>query len=140
VVLKNVSNDYIRNAKILAMRKGQIKNVGYLKDRRQQLRSNLTPAEATLWKYLKGGMLKGRKFRRQHSIENYIVDFYCPEEKLVIELDGEVHNDPIQSFYDFERSERLISLGNNILRFENKVVFADIDAVLYTIVNNFKTD
>ena len=96
------------------MRQNQIKNVTYLKDRRKDLRNNLTPAEATLWKYLKGSTLKDRKFRRQHSIGNYIVDFYCPEEKLIIELDGEVHNDPMQAVYDAERSEWLISMGNNL--------------------------
>src|SRR5579872_4184975 len=97
------------------MRKNQVNNVTYLKDRRKALRNNLTPAEATLWKMLKGSALN-RKFRRQHSIENYIVDFYCPEEKLIIELDGQVHNDPIQSFYDMERRERLEELGNRMLR------------------------
>ena len=68
------------------MRKGQIKNVTYLSDLRLALRKTLTPAEAALWNLLKNQQLDGRKFRRQVSIENYIVDFYCAEEKLVIEF------------------------------------------------------
>ena len=122
------------------MRQNQIKNVSYLKDRRKALRSNLTAAETALWKALKGSALKNRKFRRQHSIENYIVDFYCPEEKLIIELDGAVHNDPMVSFHDHERSERLIALGNKIIRFENKLVFTQLENVLDAIAANFRQE
>ena len=119
------------------MRQNQIKNVSYLNDRRKALRNNLTPAEAVLWNALKGSALKNRKFRRQHSIENYIVDFYCPKEKLIVELDGEVHNDPMISSHDNERSERLIALGNKIIRFENNLVFTQLDNVLDVIAGNF---
>jgi very-short-patch-repair endonuclease len=59
------------------------------KEYRRRLRNNLTPAEATLWLALKNKQLAGRRFKRQVSINHYIVDFYCPSEKLVIELDGE---------------------------------------------------
>jgi len=52
----------------------------------------MTPAEAKLWTYLKGKQLEGRKFRRQHSVSQYILDFYCPASKLAIELDGQAHN------------------------------------------------
>lgn len=71
----------------------KIYNHELLKDRRKELRNNLTIAEASLWKYLKGRRMHGLKFRRQHSIGPFIVDFYCPEEKLIIELDGEVHEE-----------------------------------------------
>jgi len=64
-----------------------------LKPRRKELRNNPTKAEAFLWRYLKNNQLEGRKFRRQTSIKSFIVDFYCPQENLVIELDGEVHFD-----------------------------------------------
>ena len=67
----------------------------------------MTTAEATLWKVLKNGSLQNRKFRRQHSIGKYIVDFYCPAEQLIIELDGEVHNDPMRSSADAERDQNL---------------------------------
>ena len=62
-----------------------------LKERRKHLRNNGTSAEATLWTLLSKSQLDGRKFRRQHSINSFIVDFYCPSEKLVIELNGEHH-------------------------------------------------
>jgi len=64
-----------------------------LKEKRKILRNNPTQVEAFLWGYLRNSRCEGRKFRRQSSIKNYIVDFYCPEEKLVIELDGDFHFD-----------------------------------------------
>ena len=69
----------------------QINNKPSLKPYRKQLRNNLTSAEATLWKHLQRKQLEGRKFRRQHSVGNYILDFYCPAEKLCVELDGAAH-------------------------------------------------
>ena len=70
---------------------GQLYNKTSLKEERKALRNNLTEAEYLLCQYLKGKKLSGRKFRRQHSFENYIMDFYCPVEKLAIELDGQHH-------------------------------------------------
>jgi len=67
----------------------KIHNRKSMKEIRRHLRHSLTPAEAALWKGLKGSKLEGKKFRRQHSIGNYVVDFYCPECKLAIELDGQ---------------------------------------------------
>ncbi len=77
--------------------KQNIHNLKHLEERRKALRKSLTSAEATLWKYLQKSQLKGRKFRRQHSIKNFIVDFYCAKEKLIIELDGAYHLDFAQS-------------------------------------------
>lgn len=62
-----------------------------LKSIQKDLRNNSTPAERELWKYISSNKLAGRKFRRQHSVNNFIVDFFCFEEKLIIELDGEHH-------------------------------------------------
>ena len=120
------------------MRQNQLKNVTYLKSSRKELRNNLTPAEAALWNMLKGSGLKDKKFRRQHSIGNYIVDFYCPEERLIIELDGQIHNDPIQSLYDADRSRYLEDLGNRILRFENKLIFTNPVELLDEIASHFR--
>ncbi len=120
------------------MRQNQIKNVTYLKDRRKNLRRNLTPAEAKLWTMLKNAALKNRKFRRQHSIQNYIVDFYCPSENLIIELDGQGHFNPDQSINDADRDKSLIALGNTILRFEIKLIFETPDLVLAEIERHFK--
>ena len=105
---------------------------------RKELRNRLTPAEAFLWNHLKKRKLEGRKFRRQHSIEIFIVDFFCYEEQLIIELDGEVHNDPNQMSYDDKRTKRLEKLGNRVLRFENKMVFENLSSVLQEIKENLK--
>jgi len=96
-------------------------NRDYLKQRRRKLRNHSTLAESVLWKLLRNNQT-GRKFRRQHSIENYIVDFYCAEEKLIIELDGEPHNNLGIILKDGDRAERLIQLGYKILRFENNTI------------------
>ncbi len=115
-----------------------IHNRKYLEERRKKLRGSLTSAEATLWKYLQRKQLKGRKFRRQHSIENFIVDFYCASEKLIVELDGAVHLDFAQQNYDEERTQNLEKLGFTVIRFENKLVFEDKERVLNEISSYFK--
>ena len=104
------------------MRQGQIHSVNYLLENRKQLRQNLTSAEARLWQALRGNKLEGRKFRRQHSIEDYIVDFYCPAEKLIVELDGQVHYKLENVQNDQERDARLKQLGFTILRFNNSAI------------------
>ena len=115
-----------------------IHNRKYLKQTRKNLRNKSTPAEAFLWKYLRHSQLGGRKFRRQHSIENFIVDFYCPSEKLIIELDGQGHFDPSQQEKDVKREERLKALGFKVLRFENQFVFDHLPMVLNSIKAEFK--
>ncbi len=117
----------------------KIHNKTELKPLRKALRNNSTSAEATLWNYLKSRQLDGRKFRRQHSIGNYIVDFYCPEEKLVIELDGENHFWEEGIAYDTNRTHYLQKLGFKIIRFENKWGFNDINFVLLKIKRQFLT-
>jgi len=115
----------------------QIHNREYLKSRRKDLRNNLTPAEAKLWSVLKNKQFNDKKFRRQQSIDNYIVDFYCPEEKLVIELDGEIHDEWGIKQYDMERSHLLEKLGCKILRFKNKMILEQLDDVLIEIEKCF---
>lgn len=117
----------------------QINNLKILKPQRKYLRNNSTSAEATLWNYLKGSQLEGRKFRRQHSILYYILDFYCPYESLGIELDGQQHFEDEGLEKDNERDEYLKSLNIKTLRFENKQVFENIHGVLDEIKANFKT-
>ena len=116
----------------------EIHNRKYLEEKRKALRNNLTSSEAALWIHLRRSNLKGRKFRRQHSIENFIVDFYCPSERLIIELDGAYHLDFAQQNYDAERSKILENLGFKIIRFENKLVFEDLEDVLNSISECFK--
>ncbi len=115
----------------------KINNLPHLKTFRKELRNNLTPAEAKLWTYLQNSQIGGRKFRRQHSVANYILDFYCPSEKLAIELDGEVHNNVVQAEYDRERDIFLQATGIKVLRFENKVVFENVEWLLDTVKKEF---
>jgi len=103
------------------------------KPKRQELRSFGTAAEATLWKFLQGSRVDGRTFRRQHSIGPYIVDFYCPECRLVIELDGQGHYELIADAYETERTKYLERFGIKIVRFENRLIFEALEAVLETI-------
>ena len=102
------------------------------------MRKNLTPAEAYLWKQLQGKKLEGKKFRRQHSIDQYIVDFYCAEEGLIVELDGNVHMNPSAEEYDRKRTKYLEDLGFKVLRFENKMVFENLPSVLMEIEENLE--
>lgn len=117
--------------------KTQINNSVHLKTFRKTLRKNLTSAEAKLWKVLQNSNLEDRKFRRQHSIGNYILDFYCPSEKLAVELDGEFHFNDSARVYDFERRQFLESYGIRVIRFENRRVFEDLEWLLDVIKSNF---
>ncbi len=117
----------------------QLHNKKELIQNRKYLRNNSTSAEATLWKYIKGNQLEGRKFRRQHSIENYIIDFYCPSERIGIELDGQEHFTGYGLVKDEERDKFLRDkMKIKVLRFENKQVFENINGVLLEIKKNFK--
>ncbi len=90
-------------------------------------------AEVTLWCHLKSSQLKGCKFRRQHSIGNYVVDFYCPKLKLTIELDGESHYSTGSNENDRIRQEYIEKLGIKVLRFTNFDVYGDLEGVLKKI-------
>ena len=95
------------------------------------MRKNPTDAERRLWSYLRGRQGNGFKFRRQHPIGPFIVDFCCIEKKLVIELDGEQHLDAQQ--YDASRTEQLQKEGYRVIRFWNVAVLTNIAAVLEQI-------
>jgi len=120
------------------MRDAQLHNLPKIKDKRKDLRSNLTSAEASLWKCLQKSQLEGRKFRRQHSVGSYILDFYCPAEKLAVELDGAGHFTEDGRIYDEVRDKYLNGLGIRVIRIENKNVFKNISMVLEYIKDNFK--
>jgi len=107
-------------------------NRHYLKDRRKNLRNNATSAELKLWEELKHKKL-GHKFRRQYSVSNYILDFYCVELKLCIELDGGSHDGIEAIEYDLARDKFLESVGIETLRIFNEEVFEDIEKVLERI-------
>ena len=120
-------------------RKGDINNLPRLAEFRNELRNDLTPAEASLWKMIRNSQFEGRKFRRQHSVGNYILDFYCPSEKLAIALDGARHYSGEGAAYDRERCAYLESKGIRLLRFENERVFQDRDWVADMIRDNFRS-
>jgi very-short-patch-repair endonuclease len=101
--------------------------------RAKELRKQMTPAEKILWEILKGKSVGGFKFRRQHPIKTFIVDFYCHELKLVIELDGEIHDQPDQVDYDLGRTYELEELGLKVIRFKNDQVINGVFKVLEEI-------
>src|SRR5262245_5349246 len=103
------------------------------KNFRKQLRNSLTAAEALLWQNLKGRQLLGRKFRRQISVGRYIVDFYCPEAGLVIELDGERHFSITIDEYEAQRTKYLEQEGLRVIRFENKELYENLEGILEKI-------
>ena len=120
------------------LKRPQLRSKKELLEFRKELRENLTPAEAFLWKHLKSKQLEGKRFTRQHSVGNYIVDFYCASEKLIIELDGEVHMTANAMEYDEKRAKYLENLGYTVIRFENKMVFDNFPSVMMEIKDNFK--
>jgi very-short-patch-repair endonuclease len=107
-----------------------LRNDPALKQRRQDLRMNQTEAERTLWKHLRDKQVHGLKFFRQYSIGPYIVDFYCPQLKLAIELDGGQHNGDSAREYDEARSAYLQAQGIEVMRFWNHDVLNQTKSVL----------
>jgi very-short-patch-repair endonuclease len=101
--------------------------------RRRALRRNSTDVEAALWSQLRAKRFTGFKFRRQHPLGPYILDFYCPARRLAVELDGGQHFEPSAQAYDARRTAYLRDAGLEVLRFPNDVVFKELPAVLDAI-------
>jgi len=101
--------------------------------KRRQLRTNMTKAEAIIWQKLRCKQLENCKFRNQYSVEQFVLDFYSPEIKLAIEIDGESHFQEGVAQYDQERQIFIESAGINFLRFTNKDVYENLNGVLETI-------
>jgi very-short-patch-repair endonuclease len=104
-----------------------------LVSRAKTFRQNPTPAEAVLWQALRGRQVSGAKFRRQHSVGNFILDFWCPEHRLVIEVDGDSHDLPEIHEKDLERQCWMEAHQVRILRFRNEEVLFQIESVLLRI-------
>ncbi|MCF0208440.1 MAG: endonuclease domain-containing protein [Bacteroidaceae bacterium] len=109
-------------------------NYGLLKELAKKHKDNMTDAESYLWNFICGDSL-GVRFRKQHIIDNYIVDFVCLSKQLVIEVDGGYHLNKEQKEQDKIRTNRLKELGFRELRFTNEEVLSDIDTVLETITD-----
>jgi len=105
---------------------------GLLKPAARNNRKEPTPAEDALWQRLRNTAL-GHRFRRQHAIDRFIVDFVCLSKNLVIELDGGVHDDPQQQGYDAERTGYLNAQGFHVIRFRNEQVLNGMDSVVAEI-------
>ena len=103
------------------------------KIKRKALRENASKQEKLLWNYLQNRRIAGYKFIRQYSIDKYVVDFYCPKAKLVIEIDGSSHDG--REDYDKAREEMISSLEINILRFTNDQVENHLERVLQEITD-----
>ena len=99
----------------------------------RQLRQEPTSAEVKLWAALRGRRLAGLKFRRQHPCGRFVMDFFCLEQGLAVELDGGVHAEPAQAARDAERTEFLLARGIRVLRFKNDQVENEIETVLKQI-------
>ena len=111
----------------------QIFNKKHQTPKRKILRRNIPQAEIALWRELKNKKLGGYKFRRQCGIHRYVVDFYCPEVQLVIEVDGAYHDAKETQVYDKQRDELMKSLGINVVRFTNMEILNNINNVLKCI-------
>jgi len=103
-------------------------------EKAHELRRNMTEAEKLLWKELKNRRKFKTRFRRQHPIDIFIVDFYCHEFKLAIELDGEIHLKKEVAEYDDGRTHDINKLGITILRFTNDQVFTEKDNIIRDIL------
>ena len=117
--------------------KEKIFNKPNYKKRRQSLRNNMPTPEIKLWQILRNKQM-GYKFRRQHSIGNYIVDFYSPKLKLAIEVDGDSHYMGNAQNYDKIRDEYLDSLGIKVLRVKNSDIMSNIEGVYLYIKNEIE--
>lgn len=111
----------------------QLYNIKLHKEKRKFLRNKMTPAEVALWRELKNEKL-GYKFRRQHGVGHYIIDFYCPKLKFAIELDGDIHTLEHVHQKDLIREKFIRDCGITIKRFWNHQIFEDVDSVLEEIV------
>jgi very-short-patch-repair endonuclease len=107
-----------------------------LKDLARVLRKNMTDAERRLWSKIRRKQLKEFQFYRQKNIVDYIVDFYCPAAKLIVEIDGGQHYSEENIVKDEARDEFLSDLGFRVLRFSNSDVFKNIEGVVIEIYNH----
>jgi very-short-patch-repair endonuclease len=99
-------------------------------ERAKIFRKTPTHAELLLWNGLKNRQLSGYKFRRQHPINRFIADFFCYEVKLIVEIDGKIHQLPLNYEHDIGRTKELERFGMHIIRFTNDQVENDLDFVL----------
>jgi very-short-patch-repair endonuclease len=110
----------------------------YYQERAKELRRNENHAERLLWSRLRAHQMDGRKFRRQHAIGSYIVDFVCLQARLVIEVDGETHTEDERQTPDAQRTAYLEKLGFRVLRFWNHSIYENLDGVAGAIYDELQ--
>jgi very-short-patch-repair endonuclease len=97
------------------------------KSKRRQLRRDQTPAEELVWRFLRNRRTKNFKFRRQYSVDKFVIDFYSPELKLAVEIDGDIHDLPTQKEHDIARQSYLEGFGIKFIRIRNEELFTNTD-------------
>ena len=112
-------------------------NIKEMEETRRLLRQEQTETEAVLWEELRGRRLGNRKFRRQYSVGYFVLDFYCPEERLAIEADGNIHDSPEAQSYDTHRTNAISELKIRVIRFRNEEILNDLPRVLKQIKQHF---
>jgi len=95
------------------------------KEKRRKLRQNQTQAEELVWKFLRNRQMLGYKFKRQYSVDQYVIDFYCSEIKLAVELDGASHNSPTRKEYDIKRQKKIEAYGIKFERISDDELFGN---------------
>lgn len=118
---------------------GEIFNPTWSKERREKLRIRETPAEALFWQHVQGRKLVNAKFRRQHGIGPYIVDFYVREVRLVVEIDGNIHNSDKARDRDEARTRQIEVLNIEVIRFSNDSILKFLPQVLAEIAKIIET-
>jgi len=114
----------------------KIRSPKYIIELAREMRKNLTPTEKLLWNELQNKKLFGYKFRNQHPIFRYILDFYCHKCLLAVEIDGDIHK--LRRDYDDYRDNYLLSIGIKTLRFTNHDVINNMNDILGDIINELK--
>lgn len=104
----------------------------------RELRKSMTMAEQELWKHIRKNQLDGFRFRRQHPVAQFILDFYCHDSKLAIEVDGLIHDQRDQKLYDQERDIVIHELGVKVIRFKNEDIFQNLPEILTKIRSELK--
>jgi very-short-patch-repair endonuclease len=99
------------------------------KEKRRSLRKNMPKSEVILWSKLKNKQMQGKRFLRQYSVDQYVLDFYCPELKLAIEVDGDSHFVTGAQEYDRDRQKYIESFGIRFLRYTNADIYENVDGV-----------
>lgn len=95
------------------------------KVKRRKLRQNQTEAEKLIWRFLRNRQLLGHKFKRQYSVDHFVIDFYCPELKLAVEADGATHNESGRKEYDIRREKYLKKFGVSFVRIKDEELFGN---------------